>query len=119
MGGMNQHPRPLQLPHHRLAAFQVAVEFLTIIKDARIRDAKLRDDALRAAKSVCCNVAEGAGRWTRPDKTRAFSIARGEAIEAIGALEAAAAAGDANAADVDRALPVASRLYALLTGLIK
>jgi len=116
---MTERPRPPLLPHHRLAAFHVAVELLTVIKAARIRDAKLRDDALRAAKSAVCNVAEGAGRWSRADKARVFAIARGECVEAIGALEAAAAAGDADAAHVEKALPVASRLYALLTGLIK
>ena len=116
---MTDQPRPPQLPHHRLAAFHVAVDLLLIIKAARIRDAKLRDEALRAAKSVCCNIAEGAGRFTRPDKARAFTIARGEAVEAFAALEVAALTGDADTADVARALPVAGRLYALLTGLIR
>ena len=116
---MTDQPRPPQLPHHRLAAFHVSVDLLLIIKAARIRDAKLRDEALRAAKSVCCNIAEGAGRFTRPDKARAFTIARGEAVEAFAALEVAALTGDADTADVARALPVAGRLYALLTGLIR
>jgi four helix bundle protein len=86
---------------------------------AKLRDAKLRDEALRAAKSTCCNIKEGAGRFTRPDKARAFTIARGEGLEAFAALETAAAAGDADEADVATCLPLASRLYALLTGLIK
>lgn len=108
-----------RLPHHKLVAFHVAVELLTIVKGARIRDPKLRDEALRAAKSVCCNVAEGAGRLTKADKARAFTIARGEAVEAFAALETAAIAGDAERAHVEKALPVAGRLYALLTGLIR
>jgi hypothetical protein len=70
-------PPSLRLPHHRLAAYQVAVELLVALKAAGIRDNKLRDEALRAAKSVCCNVAEGAGRVSRADKARAFTIARG------------------------------------------
>ena len=65
---MTDQPRPPQLPHHRLVAFHVAVALLLAIKAAHIRDAKLRDEALRAAKSTCCNIAEGAGRFTRPDK---------------------------------------------------
>ena len=116
---MTDQPTPPQLPHHRLAAFHVAVELLLIVKTAQIRDAKLRDEALRAAKSVCCNVAEGAGRFTRADKARAFTIARGEAVEAFAALEVAALTGDADTAAVEHALPVAGRLYALLTGLIR
>jgi len=116
---MTDQPRPPQLPHHRLVAFHVAVALLLAIKAAHIRDAKLRDEALRAAKSTCCNIAEGAGRFTRPDKARAYTIARGEGLEAFAALETAAIAGDADQADVERCLPIAGRLYALLTGLIR
>ncbi len=116
---MTDQPRQSQLPHHRLAAFHVAVELLCIVKGAQIRDAKLRDEALRAARSACCNVAEGAGCFTRADKARAFTIARGEALEAFAALEVAALVGDADAAHVEQALPIASRLYALLAGLVR
>jgi len=115
---MTHQPRPPQLPHHRLVAYHVAVDLLVAIKAAHIRDAKLRDEALRAAKGACCNIVEAAGRFTRPDKARAFAIARGEALEAFGALEVAAALGDADIADVERCLPIAARLYGLLTGLI-
>jgi hypothetical protein len=65
------------------------------------------------------DVAEGAGRFTRADKARAFTIARGEGLEAFAALETAALVGDADATHVERCLPVARRLYALLTGLIR
>jgi four helix bundle protein len=116
---MTDHPRPPQLPHHRLLAYSVATELLVAIKAAGIRDAKLRDEALRAAKSACCNVAEGAGRFSRADKRRAFTIARGEGVEAFAALETAAAVGDAEPTDVAACLPLAVRLYALLTGLIR
>ena len=92
---------------------------LLVVKGANIRDAKLRDEALRAAKSAVLNIAEGAGRLTRADKNRAFTIARGEGLEAFAALETAALVGDAETADVQRGLPVAQRLYALLTGLLK
>jgi four helix bundle protein len=120
---MTDQPRPPQLPHrlphHNLVAYHVAVELLLAIKAAHIRDAKLRDEALRAAKGTCCNIAEGAGRVTRADKARAFAIARGEGLEAFAALETAALAGDAEHADVQRCLPIACRLYALLSGLTR
>ncbi len=119
MGGMTDRPRPPQLPHHRLVAYRISTELLVAIKAAGIRDAKLRDEALRAAKSVCCNIAEGAGRFSRADKARALTIARGECVEAFAALETAAAVGDAEQADVAACLPLTRRLYALLTGLIR
>ena len=110
---------PTGLPHHRLVAYQVAVELLLLLKAANIRDAKLRDEALRAAKSAVLNLAEGAGRVSRADKSRAFTIARGEGLEAFAALETAALVGDAEEVDVQRCLPVAQRLYALITGLLR
>ncbi len=64
-----------------------------------IRDAKLRDEALRAAKGMCLNCAEGDGRVTQADKARAFTVARGEAVEAAAAIEIAALLGDARAED--------------------
>jgi four helix bundle protein len=106
------------LPFHRLAAYQVATELLLALRTANIRDAKLRDEALRAAKSTCCNIAEATGRVSKPDKSRAFTIARGEALEAFAALEVAGLCGDVEAGHVERCLLLTDRPYALLTGLL-
>jgi four helix bundle protein len=121
MGGMtNQNTTPRsRLPHHKLVAYHVAVDFLLAVKAAQIKDAKLRDEATRSAKSACLNTAEGAGRVTRPDKARAFAIARGETVEAAAAVEIAALTGDANAEAAARCVVIADRLVALLTGLIR
>ena len=106
------------LPHHRLHVFGLACEMLAAVRDARIRDAKLRDEALRAAKGVCCNCAEGAGRVTRADKARAFTVARGECVEAAAAIEVAALLGDASEEDAQRVAVLADRVVAMLTRLI-
>ena len=121
MGGMadpSSDPRS-RLPHHKLIAFGVAVELLAAVKAANVRDTKLRDEATRAAKSACLNTAEGAGRHTRADKARAFAIARGEAVEAVAAVEIAALTGDADPAAAQRCVAIGGRLVALLTGLIR
>src|SRR5260221_11016678 len=91
---------------------------LLVIRDARIRDSKLRDEALRAAKGVCCNCAEGAGRVTRADKARAFTGARGECVEAAAAIEIAALLGDASAEDAQRVAVLADPGVARVTRLI-
>jgi four helix bundle protein len=104
------------LPHHKLVAYQVSLEFAAV-RAAAIRDANLRDQAMRAAKSACLNTAEGAGRKSRADKARVFAIARGEACEAVAAVEIAAAAGDAGDEAARNAVRVAGRLVVLLTGL--
>jgi len=107
------------LPHHRLHVFGVAREMRVAVRDAHIRDAKLRDEALRAAKGACLNVAEGAGRVTRADKARAFTIARGETVEAAAAIEIAALLGDASQRDAERVAVLADRVVAMLTRLIR
>jgi four helix bundle protein len=56
-----------------LAAYQVACELLVAVKNAAIADLKLRDQALRAAKSVCLNIAEATGR-TGADQKRMLPI---------------------------------------------
>ncbi len=111
--------RAAALPHHKLVAYQVALEFLSAVRAAAIRDADLRDQAMRAAKSACLNIAEGAGRKSRADKARVYAIARGEACEAAAAIEIAWAAGDAADEAARNAVRVAGRLVALLTGLAR
>ena len=116
--GMNAFT-PRLLPHHRLVAYRVSLELLTVVREAAIRDPKLRDQALRAAKSVCLNVAEAAGRRSPADKARVFAIARGEVLEVAAAIEIAVLAGDADVSALDAAGPLSDRLYALLTGLVR
>ena len=106
------------LPHHRLRAYGVALELLAAVKSAGVRDRKLRDEALRAAKSVCLNCAEGAGRVTRADKARAFAVARGELVEAVAAVEIAVASGDARLEALPGVLELGNRLNGMLTRLV-
>ena len=103
------------LPHHRLRAYGTALAFLRAVQDARIRDRELRTQALRSAKSICLNIAEGAGRVTRADKARAYTVARGELVEAIAAVEIAHESGDARRDAVSRVLA----LDAVLTKLVR
>ncbi len=115
---MNETLPPVALPHHKLIAYQVAVELLLAVRRSSIRDAKLRDEALRSAKSACLNCAEGAGRVTRGEKARAFAV-RAEAVEAAAAVEIAALSGDASAASAAEVARLASRVVALLTPLVR
>jgi four helix bundle protein len=118
VSGVSSESLPL-LPHHKLHAYGVAKELLVAVLAARIRDAKLRDEAVRAAKGACLNCAEGAGRVTCADKARAFTIARGEAVEAAAAVEIAAMCGDAGAAETRAVVLITNRLVGMLTRLIR
>ena len=107
------------LPHHKLLAYGVAVQLLQAVRDATIRDPYLRDHAMRAAKAACLNTAEGAGRVSRADKGRAFTIARGEACEAAACVEIAVLAGDADVGALGPVMAHADRFVAMMTGLIR
>ncbi|MGH7280373.1 MAG: four helix bundle protein [Polyangiaceae bacterium] len=109
----------IELPHHRLDAYRLALEVLRIVRAAEIRDAKLRDQAMRAAKSAALNVAEANGRTSPADRARVFAIARGEAMEAAAALEIATLAGDAHPESYEACLPLAHRLFCVLTKLCR
>ena len=97
----------------------MAVEMLVMVRDAQVRDVKLRDEALRAAKGACLNIAEGAARVTRADKARAFTVARGEIVEACAALEIAALLDAARTEDAERVGKLADGIVAILTRLIR
>ena len=107
------------LPHHKLHAYGAAVKLLLAVRAANIRDSKLKDEATRAAKSAALNCAEGAGRVSRADKARAFTIARGEAVEAVAAVELAALCGDASPESAAECVALAQPLVAMLTRLIR
>ena len=111
---MHENASTCLLPQHKLIAYGVACELLVTVRAAGIRDAKLRDEALRSAKSACLNTAEGAGRVTRGDKARAFTVARAEACEAAAAVEIASLCGDASEASAAEVARLAARLDALL-----
>ena len=106
------------LPHETLAAYQVACELLVAVKNAAIADLKLRDQALRAAKSVCLNIAEATGR-VGADQKRVFCIARGEASETAAALHIAGLCGDCSTDSALLGAALGRRVYALLSGLIR
>jgi len=107
------------MPHHKLIAYEVALELVVAVKEAGVRDGDLRDQAMRAAKSAALNTAEGAGRSSPKDKARVFVIARGEATEAAAAIEIAVVCGDSSEAARDRVVRIARRLTAMLTALIR
>ena len=107
------------LPHHKLVAYGVARQFLRAVMACRIADTELRSHALRSAKSTCLNCAEGAGRVSRADKARAFTIARAECVEAAAAVEIAADCGDCAAAPAREVALLADRLVAMLTRLCR
>lgn len=72
----------------------------------------------RAPLGAFLNIAEGAGRRSRADKSRVYAIALGELCEAAAAVELARVFGNTPAEDVARTLRLAVRVKDLLSRLI-
>jgi four helix bundle protein len=112
-------PPNKSFPHHKLIAYQLALELVKVVASIRIGDAQLRQQARKSAASAALNTAEGAARQTGADKARAYAIARAECCEACAAVEIAGALGTCSPAHVDSVLALGARLKNVLSGLIR
>jgi four helix bundle protein len=79
----------------RLDVYRVAREFDALAARALPRRgcASLRDQLERASSSIVLNIAEGCGRFARPEKAHFYLIARGSAMECAGVLDVALSRG--------------------------
>jgi four helix bundle protein len=79
------------LGHERLDVYRCAIEFYAlarrICRGLPRGHADLADELMRAAKSQVMNIAEGAGKTTRPHKARYWMDARGSAMESAACLD--------------------------------
>lgn len=105
-----------QLSHHRLRVWHKAREFLRLVNKNPIGDAELRSQATKAAKSVGCNIAEGAAHEGAAKK-RHYRIARGSAVEVVAAYELAEDCGETVA--IDEITHLGAAIASMLTGLIR
>jgi four helix bundle protein len=85
----------LALDADRLDVYRVAREFdvFAVRVLPRRGCASLRDQLERASSSVVLNVAEGCGRYARPEKAHFYLIARGSAMECAAVLDVALGRG--------------------------
>ena len=108
-------------PADRLIAYQIAKQVLAEVARLSTRwPAHLRDQAERACTSVLLNIAEGASqpRGTAA-KRRHYDIALASAGEVAAILDAAEILGRSPAAKVQAIRTRASRLGALIAGLVR
>ncbi|MCZ6681737.1 MAG: four helix bundle protein [Planctomycetota bacterium] len=78
----------------KLVVYQRAVDFADNVATATEQFQRgygfLADQLNRAALSISANIAEGNGRFTKPDRRHFFGIARGSIQECVPLLELAA-----------------------------
>ena len=108
--------------HHRLFAYQVALEALVLgeqlAKSVPRGNASFVDQLRRALAGAFLQTTEAAAR-TGADRLARFRAARGEVCEAAGALEAMHRLGLLGADGVERELALLHRLCGMLTKLAR
>jgi four helix bundle protein len=81
----------MQLDHEKLDVYHLALDFLVqanaVIEALPRGRGHLADQFTRASTSIVLNVAEGAGRLSKPDKRRYYLTARGSALESAALLD--------------------------------
>jgi four helix bundle protein len=81
----------MDLDHERLDVYHLALDFLVlasgIIEELPRGRSHLADQFSRASLSLVLNLAEGAGKHSRPDKRRYYLTARGSATESAALLD--------------------------------
>jgi four helix bundle protein len=104
----------------RLDVYRVSLEFqgLAARLASRIRG-EPRSQLDRASLSITLNVAEGAGRRSRADRQRFYSIARGSALECAAILDVLAARGQLALGDLRRGRAFVVRIVQMLTRLTR
>jgi four helix bundle protein len=79
------------LDHERLDVYNVALDFLVfaneVIERLPLSRSHLCDQFTRASTSIVLNLAEGAGKHSKPDKRRYYRTARGPATESAALLD--------------------------------
>jgi four helix bundle protein len=82
------------LDHERLDVYHLALDFLVfangVIEALPRGRGHLADQFTRASMSVVLNIAEGAGKTSKPDKRRYYLTARGSATESAALLDVCA-----------------------------
>ena len=112
-----------RLSHENLRVYQMAIEFLVLTKlyGRKIPrgNADLIDQLKRAALSIPLNIAEGAGKVSRPDSAKFFAIARGSALECGAILDSCRALDLIETSEIDKGKAVLIGIASMLSKLCR
>ncbi len=106
-------------PFQKLDVYRLARQLAALVHRLDLRDAELRDQATRAAKSTFLNLCEGLPDDRPAMRRKYFAQADGSLHETAGAVDLAAAIGAVPQHRADEVLAVASRVRAMLRGLLR
>ena len=111
------------LSFQRLDVYQRSIEFfahaLDIISELPSKGhADIADQLRRASQSQPLNIAEGAGRTSRPDIAKHYTIARGSAMECAAILDVMKKQGTIRPDRYERGVELLTSIVAMLTKMI-
>ncbi|MFN9035667.1 MAG: four helix bundle protein, partial [Planctomyces sp.] len=118
----SERPHPMAFAFEKLIVYEKAVDFADQICSKSENFARgygfLADQLNRAALSISANIAEGNGRFTKPDRKNFFGIARGSVQECVPLLELARRRGLVTAEDDEALKAQLEEIGRMLSGLI-
>ena|SRR5579872_4884128 len=111
-----------QFGHEKLDVYQESLAFITCLSpllQALPKSLSARDQLDRASTSILLNLAEGNGRFTKPDRCRFFDIAYGSALEWAAALGILIAQGKFQGPEIEPGKVRLPKIVSMLVGLIR
>ncbi|HMW39178.1 MAG: four helix bundle protein [Saprospiraceae bacterium] len=93
-------------------------DIITLIRDANIHKATA-DQLFRASLSIPLNIAEGSGRFSKPDRRNFFVIARSSIFESISIIDILKDANSLSDSQFQNFLAKAEELSKMLFAMIR
>ena len=107
--------------HERLDVYQTAIEFVVVADSIASHLPRgrhyLTDQLHRAATSIALNIAEGAGEFSRREKSRFYRIARRSATECAAILDVCHRLDFGASQDFENGRQLLHRIVSMLTRL--
>ncbi len=113
---------PTQFDHEKLEVYRESLRFIAWLEPMLQKLPKsisVRDQLDRAGTSIPLNIAEGNGKFTKPDRCRFFDNARGSALECAAALDVLVAKDLCGTDEVQTGKDQLRGIVSMLVGLIR
>ena len=101
------------------SARQINQEILKLLKLHPEINRSLKDQLIRAASRIMLNIAEGSGRFTKPDKRNFYIIARSSVFECVAIFDIFKDAGDISTEEHSNIYQVLEKQSRMMWGIIQ
>ena len=113
----------MSFPHERFDVYQLAIDYVALTDNIIEKFPKgrsyLANQLLRASASIPLNIAEGAGKYSKGDKKRYYSIAQGSATECAAIFDVCERLKIVELEPYQKGKQELGRIASMLTNLIK